>query len=35
MILGFEEPLTSYDMGEGAGSVCMTMGRTGKLLTEP
>lgn len=26
MILGLEETLTSYDMGEGAGSVCMTMG---------
>lgn len=35
MILGLEETLTSYDMGEGAGSVCMTMGGTGRVLTEP
>lgn len=35
MILGFKEPLTSYDMEEGVGSVCMTMGRTGRMLREP
>lgn len=35
MILGLEETLTSYDMGEGAGSVRMTMGGTGRVLTEP